>query len=346
MNCLYLPESHTNYKTSTNLIPRTSMVVCVKIQIIMSNKNGFRKTLEWFLWWKVDKDDLEIQVKNYNELKFYKSYRGIAGLLLLGKAILSIALIPTVSILQTIGVSDFTDVILNLLILLILYPILSFLVFKGKKIALIIVMVVSTISLINSFINAKGGYFWMWLIVMKYFYGAYIVEKNRKLTTTQNTESKANTKTINISNTPNLKKHIYRKSSKTLILLGTSLLVIILSGCFYWYEYRPIKIKQECSWTKKHIDAIPERPARTEIELKADGLIRDCIEKTNPQLADLSNLEVLLFLESHKMILCEENRKIIDEYNKTKLYEPAKDWSEKATKQEYDFCIKSHGLAY
>ena len=36
------------------------------------------------------------------------------------------------------------------------------------------------------------------------------------------------------------------------IIIGSLIILGILGFCFYWFEYRPSKIKHDCSWVKQH----------------------------------------------------------------------------------------------
>jgi hypothetical protein len=38
--------------------------------------------------------------------------------------------------------------------------------------------------------------------------------------------------------------------------------LLTVSGFFYWSEYRPSKIKQNCSWKEIYEEAVPARAAR------------------------------------------------------------------------------------
>jgi hypothetical protein len=49
-------------------------------------------SLVWFIWWKVDKDELTKQVKEYNSLSIWRSARKISALLLLFSAAVTVIL--------------------------------------------------------------------------------------------------------------------------------------------------------------------------------------------------------------------------------------------------------------
>ncbi len=114
-------------------------------------------------------------------------------------------------------------------------------------------------------------------------------------------------------------------SSNILRIVGwiTGLLLIlgIIGGLFYWFEIRPTKIRQECSWVKKHTDAQPVIPPMSDNEIRAAG----CTNRGYGIYTDLVDK------------YCEE-KKI------GKPAEDAKNWIEPASKDIYDFCVRSKGL--
>lgn len=119
---------------------------------------------------------------------------------------------------------------------------------------------------------------------------------------------------------------MFKKSPKLLFFwLMSIFLILILSTVFYWFEYRPSKIRQECSWVQKHQDATAYIPAKTENELKEEGTFMDCSKISTGAFKDF----------------CEHRNK---SFGKEVLAQPARDWYEKATTSEYEFCIKSKGL--
>ena len=73
----------------------------------------------------------------------------------------------------------------------------------------------------------------------------------------------------------------FDKGKCFLFILGLAL----LAGWFYWFAYRPARIKHDCSWVKRHKNAIPARPAMTVEELKAKEIIVDCDKETEDTLS-------------------------------------------------------------
>lgn len=99
------------------------------------------------------------------------------------------------------------------------------------------------------------------------------------------------------------------------------LLVLIVGGLFYWYEIRPAKIKHDCSWVKRHSDAIPAVVGMTEEEKQ------ESIKRTQA-------------CEAQGRLFCFEFHDNWD----SKPAVPAKDWWEPADEDEYKFCLHDKGL--
>lgn len=91
-------------------------------------------------------------------------------------------------------------------------------------------------------------------------------------------------------------------------------MLIIIGGWFFWFQWRPSQIRSECSWIHKHTDAVPAKAGLTQEEVDA----------------------------------CKEGKSGWDALNcdatKARPAEPADDWWQAATVNEYNFCIHSKGL--
>lgn len=118
-------------------------------------------------------------------------------------------------------------------------------------------------------------------------------------------------------------------------------LVILLLGGFYWFELRPAKIRQECSWIKHTNEAVPAKPAMSEEELKAEGLIKNCTEEETKGYKSIFENP---YLSLYKNECPRKNKQIIEEYKTARTAIPAKDWYSKASEKQYDFCIRENGL--
>ena len=100
--------------------------------------------------------------------------------------------------------------------------------------------------------------------------------------------------------------------------------LLLLSGWFYWFQYRPSQIRQQCSWIHRHSNAVQGHPAYTEEELKQNGSWEDCSKK-----------------DGGDKLLCD----LINKGHMTEQPKQSeKDWQEKASSQQYTFCIHSKGL--
>lgn len=138
------------------------------------------------------------------------------------------------------------------------------------------------------------------------------------------------------------------KYSKIVIPLGV-VSFIILGGLFYWYEYRPSRIKHDCSWVKFTEGGQAERPALTEAELKAKGLLKDCAKlKEQSERIPAANsfstklLDEAIQKESDNCLA--DNKWTVEDYKTTKPEIPSKEKWREATSQEYQFCLHDKGL--
>lgn len=107
-----------------------------------------------------------------------------------------------------------------------------------------------------------------------------------------------------------------------------TILIISIVGAFYWYQWRPNQIRHNCSWTKRHSDAI------SEITQEQYG---KCVQERNKCVIDnkkKSTNPTNPFLGLFDCPDCPPARSA----------QPVKDWWEQANKNEYDFCIHEKGL--
>jgi hypothetical protein len=112
------------------------------------------------------------------------------------------------------------------------------------------------------------------------------------------------------------------KQYKYIIMLA----LVIFIGVFYWYELRPAIVKHNCSWVKRHAEAIPAKLSMTKEDIKkADECDNQLDDNTNntPALSKLKCLSLRWEPQSAQ---------------------PARDWWEEATPVEYQFCLHNHGL--
>lgn len=134
--------------------------------------------------------------------------------------------------------------------------------------------------------------------------------------------------------------------SKIKVIFLIVLLLIITGGLFYWHSLRPAQIKHDCSWVTKTKPAIPYRAAMTLQQMKDDGMIEDCREYATPSGIDSMSQ---IFAENRRSNIinptCEsDKKKRIAHYTKEQQAVPAKDYQERASKEEYSFCLHDKGL--
>jgi hypothetical protein len=146
------------------------------------------------------------------------------------------------------------------------------------------------------------------------------------------------------------------------------LFILLATGLFYWYQWRPAQIKHQCSWVAMHSDAKPGRPALTKDQLLAMHKIRSCqneiaaMKKEDPTanyaLGDMSvrpifpstngglaSLRALFNDPKYTATSCiADGNQVIAAYSKPIAPVPAKDWYEPSTKEQYNFCLHDKGL--
>ena len=106
-------------------------------------------------------------------------------------------------------------------------------------------------------------------------------------------------------------------------ILPISIVILFVLGlAFYWYEWRPTQIRHDCSWVKRHADAIPARLGKTKEEF----------DKCEEELVNNPNVR-FPYLEA--LSKCGPT---------AEPAQPEKNWWEEANKNEYDFCIHEKGL--
>lgn len=117
--------------------------------------------------------------------------------------------------------------------------------------------------------------------------------------------------------------------------------LLLLSGWFYWFQFRPAQIKHDCSWVKHTNEAIPARPTMSEEELKAEGLIKNCSEEETKGYKSIFENPYLSILKNE----CpRKNKQIIEEYKTARPAIPVKNWWVQADEYEYKFCLHDKGL--
>src|SRR3989344_7350820 len=110
---------------------------------------------------------------------------------------------------------------------------------------------------------------------------------------------------------------------KTYWLVGAILAVIILSGIFYWFQIRPMKIKKNCSWTREII------PADAGITIEQADMNKKAFEQCNA-----NNIGKVVSIRCWLL----GNRD-----SKERPPQPEKEVVREATENEYNMCLRQHG---
>ena len=90
------------------------------------------------------------------------------------------------------------------------------------------------------------------------------------------------------------------------------ILLFVVGNSFYWFEWRPARIRHNCSWIERHSDAEPK-------------ITQEQYNKCE---------ENYLGSTWKGKYLCDKPHPFV----------PAKDWLGKANKDEYNFCLHDKGL--
>ncbi len=108
-------------------------------------------------------------------------------------------------------------------------------------------------------------------------------------------------------------------------ILPITLIVVVITGLFYWYELRPIKIKQDCSWVNVHEDAKPATSGITQEE--AEESKKKCLTKCEQEKNTICWCKLMNF-----------------RYKPQMPERPAKDYWQRASDREYKLCVRDKGL--
>lgn len=144
------------------------------------NKKKSQSIFSWLIWWRIDKEELKKQVKEYETLKITQSARGISFLFQL------------LSVVIATGAILFTNIItVSAFFYVFLYLILGFFIYKGRRWAMIGIMALSTFATFSNFYNSvvanpengtpiiNSSLMWtlfFWTITMHFYYLAFKVE--------------------------------------------------------------------------------------------------------------------------------------------------------------------------
>ncbi len=120
----------------------------------------------------------------------------------------------------------------------------------------------------------------------------------------------------------------YIKENKNVLII----VVIILGLAFYWFQLRPTNIKKSCSWTTEQIEA-DAGITKEQAEQNIDSFKNKCdITKTYS-----TGYQGLGKVQSVECFLLQSN-------STERPPKPEREEVSEATKNEYDMCLREHGL--
>lgn len=144
---------------------------------------------------------------------------------------------------------------------------------------------------------------------------------------------------------------INKKTNWTLVSLIIFILLCVLGGSFYWFEYRPTEIKKNCSYTTF---TIPEVQAISKEEAESSKSKNEsCKEQSdtilNEVLPNLSGYDKWRRQQSDDLDAID--RWIVEEecdrrypIKEETEYQPQKEGRKDATEKEYNDCLRRNGL--
>ncbi|MGC2173097.1 MAG: hypothetical protein WA555_15965 [Candidatus Sulfotelmatobacter sp.] len=148
----------------------------------MTEKHSQKIRYHWLLWWRIEPDELQRQVREYDSLGMIKSARGLSAVLLALSAIVTIIFV-CVGWIDAWSLSD-----------AVLFVGLGVFVYRGHRWAMVCVMVFWTLEKAYGF-YAKPEYAVMsviwWTVYMQAFYMAYRVENAKRAAPKSLTERSA-----------------------------------------------------------------------------------------------------------------------------------------------------------
>lgn len=126
----------------------------------------------------------------------------------------------------------------------------------------------------------------------------------------------------------------------------TVLLLILVGGVFYWFAYRPARIRHDCSWVKQISPAMPAEAAITKEDADASqreyneclGRYPAPIEKQGFDLSAFPGSAIDALNAKYK---CDG---LLKQERPAAPAKPETEWYREAREKEYDFCIHEKGL--
>lgn len=124
-------------------------------------------------------------------------------------------------------------------------------------------------------------------------------------------------------------KGLLKKINNSIVII---LILLILGGGFYWYEVRPTLIKKRCSWFTQMEAGRPAVPELTKEEADRQNARNAVLEKE--KTADLNDIFSNIVKYSYPPV----------SPHPAIPAEPDKEVTREATKNQYDTCLRHHGL--
>ncbi|MCX6784283.1 MAG: hypothetical protein NT141_04470 [candidate division WWE3 bacterium] len=265
------------------------------------------------MWWKLDPKEVEKQVSNYATTPFIKTFRGVAGLLLLLSAAVTAAFVLT----GIVSAASWLDCAIILF--------LALFIFLGFRWAMVLGMVVVTIErgggiLIGlltdishpNIIQIGIALLW-WAVLMRFLYAAFRVERLRppKPHLSEPTPPIASNEAIK-TKVNSIALTLKSKVPTKILLVAIPALLLGLG--FYWFNLRPSQIRRDCSVVKQEVSIIEAKLVNNQyISLAYEACVQN-------------------------------NNRLIRTLNLPKNAIPTTECWREAKSEEYTACLHSNGL--
>ncbi len=139
-----------------------------------------------------------------------------------------------------------------------------------------------------------------------------------------------------------IKNIIYNKS-----FVFTILVLFLIGGMFYWFAYRPTKIRHDCSWVRVVDPATPAEPAITSEDAQNSRLEYDKCIASQAQPKNSQGGRKRMFNDDGTIVdpfaglFCGN---LLKQERPPLPAKPEKVWYREVNKDEYNFCIHERGL--
>lgn len=138
---------------------------------------------------------------------------------------------------------------------------------------------------------------------------------------------------------------INKKTNWTLVSLIIFILLCVLGGSFYWFEYRPTEIRKSCSYVKVIIPEVQEVTKSESERSKEENTSCKKEIVSSGNCTDIDSRHSDLFdVEAFKRWLDCEGCDSEHPFKEQTSYQPSREEYREASEEEYEKCLRSNGI--